>query len=63
MRVCRALGAALVLAGLLLVATSTATAQQALPPLVTDFSTYPDTPQAVLTDGCDFTGLTGASFS
>src|SRR4051794_7197773 len=63
MRVRRALGAALVLAGLLLVATSTATAQQALPPLVTDNANYPDTLQALLTDGCDFTGVTGTSFS
>src|SRR4051794_17836384 len=35
------LGAVLVLAGFLLAVTSTATAQQALPPRVTDYSNYP----------------------
>src|SRR5262245_39860769 len=63
MRVCRALGAALVLAGLLLVATSTATAQTGLPPLVTDFANYPDTPEAMLTPGCDFSGINNVTFS
>jgi len=51
------------LAGLVLAVTSTATAQQALPPRVTDYSNYPDTPQALLTAGCDFSGVTGVSFS
>ena len=63
MRVLRAVGAALVLVGLLLAVTSTASAQQTLPPLVTDYANYPDTPEAMLTDGCDATGVTGVMFS
>jgi len=63
MRVLRAVGAALVLVGLLLAVTSTASAQQTLPPLVTDYANYPDTPEAMLTDGCDATGVAGVMFS
>jgi hypothetical protein len=62
MRPLRALGAALVLAGVMLAVTSTATAQT-LPPLVTDYANYPDTPEAMLTPGCDFTGVSGTMFS
>jgi hypothetical protein len=62
MRLLRALGAALMVAGLLLTVTSTATAQTSPQP-VTDFADYPDTSQAMLTDGCDFSGVTGVAFS
>src|SRR5215213_9081652 len=63
MRAIRAFGALLVLVGLLLAVASTATAQETLPPLVTDYANYPDTPQAMLNDGCDYTGVTGVMFS
>ena len=63
MRAIRAFGALLVLVGLLLAAVSTATAQATLPPLVTDYANYPDTPQAMLTDGCDANGVMGVMFS
>src|SRR5689334_12711737 len=62
MRAARAFGAVLVLLGLLLAAASTASAQT-FPPLVTDYANYPDTPQAMLTPGCDANGLSGVAFS
>lgn len=56
-------GAALILAGATLLTFGTASAQT-LPPLVTDYANYPDTSQAMLSDGCSaFVGLGGISFN
>jgi len=62
MRPLRALGAALVLAGVMLAVTSTATAQTQ-PAAVTDYATYPNTPEALLTPGCSGAGISGVSYS
>lgn len=48
---------ALVAAGALALLTGTVGAQ------VTDFDNYPDTPQAQLTPGCDYTGVLGVSYN
>lgn len=54
---------ALIAVGAVLTLTAAATAQT-LPPLVTDYDTYPDTPQAQLTPGCDANGdIEGVQFS
>src|SRR6476659_10060110 len=64
MRALRVLGVLMILIGALLGVVSTATAQE-LPPLVTDYANYPDTPQAMLsTPTCDSTGdVEGVLFS
>lgn len=61
-RLLRGAGAALALTGTLLVLSGGA-GGQTLPPLVTDYGNYPDTPQALLTEGCDFSGLTLVTFT
>jgi len=54
----------MVLIGLLLAVSTAVSAQATLPPLVNDYANYPDTPQAILTAGCDANGdVTGVSFS
>jgi len=63
MRPLRALGAALVLAGAVLAVTSTATAQTQQPPAVTEYATYPNTDEALLTPGCSATGVSGVSYT
>src|SRR6476659_10114454 len=64
MRAARALGPLLLAIGLSVGAVSTATAQETLPPRVTDYANYPDTPQAMLTPGCDANGdVSGVAFS
>jgi hypothetical protein len=60
MRVMRRFGAALgglLVAAGVLVGLSGGAGGQVLPPLVTDYENYPDTPQALLGAGCDRTGL------
>lgn len=62
MRLLRALGAVLVVAGVVLAVASTAAAAPGPPPpYVTDYANYPA--NAGVPDGCEAPGVTGATFS